>query len=107
MKPNKAPINDSNNKNINATTIIKINTRVALATNTLKVGNDNFFNSGTAGLNNGIANKMNPTAPTIVTIQANNVPNPPITGVDSLTCNTPVKINKPKAIATKLKNPNK
>ena len=73
MNPKKAEINASYNKNTPANTMMKINTRVEFATNTLHVGQDNFFNSGTAGLNNGIANKINPIAPTIVIIHANNL----------------------------------
>ena len=107
MNPKKAVTNASNNNKIPANTSTKINTRVALAINTLNVGKVNFFNSGTAGLNNGIANKMNPTAPTIVMIHANNVPFPPITGVLSFTVNTSVNINKPNAIAKILNTPNK
>ena len=73
MNDKNAVINASYNNNTPTTTIKKINTRVALATNTLHVGKVNFFNSGTAGLNTGIANKINPIAPTIVIIQANKV----------------------------------
>jgi hypothetical protein len=73
MNPNNAPINDSYNKNTKAITMMKINTRVASATNLENVGKVNFLNSGNAGLNNGIANRTNPTAPTIVIIHANNV----------------------------------
>ena len=51
---------------------MKMNTLAVLAQNTFLLGNDNFFISGTAGLNNGIANKMNPIPPIIVMIQANN-----------------------------------
>ena len=107
MNPKKAEMKASYNKNTPAIRIMKMNTRVELATNTLHVGHDNFFNSGTAGLNKGIANKINPIAPTIVIIHANNLGKLPINGVVSFTVNTLAKINKPNAIATILKKPNK
>ena len=44
--------------------IKKMNTLVVLATNTRHVGQLNFFNSGKAGLNTGIANNTKPIPPT-------------------------------------------
>ena len=44
--------------------IKKMNTLVVLATNTRHVGQLNFFNSGKAGLNTGIANNTKPITPT-------------------------------------------
>ena len=80
--------------------IKKMNTLVVLATNTRHVGQLNFFNSGKAGLNTGIANNTKPITPTPIIIQANNVGNPPMIGVSASIVNTSEKINNPNAIAT-------